>query len=486
MGDDLKQKMLSAMTWSTVDRFGQQAVQFVIGLILARLLTPDDYGLIGMVMVFVSLSTALVDGGFGQALIRKQNADETDYNTVFYFNIVISLFLYIILFFLAPFIAIFFNQPQLINISRVIFIAILFNALYLIPVAKMVRNLDYKNGAKINIFSVTCSGIAGVTMAFNGFGVWSLVAQQVLFHFFRMICLHYFVKWKPRAIFSIKVIRNFWSFSINLLGTYILNMIFNYLYILILGKFYPKHEVGYYTQANKLNETTNTSFQSILVGSTYSLLVKIQYDDERFRRIFREIARKISIITFPIMLVLIIVAHPLIYVLLTEKWIAAVPYFQLLCFASLFAPLYGLNISALNSRGKSKITFKLEIIKKALILLSVVICFHFGIIAMLIGYVFSCFIAYIISVLYLKNDLNHYIKNQISDFIGCIGIGIFIAACDFGLSFLIHNNHVLLGTQIVTSGILYILSMKLFYSELYNQVLEVISGKLALLKKKMI
>jgi len=484
MSDDLKQKMLSAMTWSTVDRFGQQAVQFIIGLILARLLTPDDYGLIGMVMVFVSLSTSLVDGGFGQALIRKQNANETDYNTVFYFNIIISVSLYIILFFLAPSISIFFNQPQLISISRVIFIAILFNALYLIPVAKMVRNLDYKNGAKINIFSVTCSGIVGVTLAFNGFGVWSLVAQQVLFHFVRMISLHYFVKWKPKAIFSFSVIRNFWSFSINLLGTYILNTIFNNFYMLILAKFYPKYEVGFYSQANKLSETTNTSFQSILVGSTYSLLVKIQNDDERFRRIFRELARKISIITFPIMLVLIIVAYPLIFVLLTKKWIAAVPYFQLLCLGSLFAPLYGLNINALNSRGKSKVTFRIEFIKKGLILLSVVLCFRFGIIAMLWGYVMACFIAYVISILYLKTDLKHYIKHQITDFIGCIGIGIGIAACDFALSFLIHNNHLLLGIQVITSGILYIFSIKLFYKELYNQVFEFISGKLAQINKR--
>jgi len=484
MGDDLKQKMVSAMTWSTVDRFGQQAVQFIIGLILARLLTPDDYGLIGMVMVFVSLSTALVDGGFGQALIRKQNADETDYNTVFYLNIAISVSLYIILFFLSPSIANFFNQPQLINISRVIFIAILFNALYLIPVSKIVRNLDYKNGAKINIFSVTCSGIVGVSLALNGFGVWSLVAQQVLFHFVRMISFHFFVKWKPKAIFSFNVIRNFWSFSINLLGTYILNTIFNNFYMLILGKFYPKYEVGFYSQANKLSETTNSSFQSIFFGSTYSLLVKIQNDDERFRRIFRELARKISIITFPIMLVLIIVAYPLIFVLLTKKWIEAVPYFQLLCLGSLFAPLYGLNINALNSRGKSKVTFKVEFIKKVLILLSVVFCFHFGIITMLWGYVLACLIAYLISILYLKNDLNHYIKHQITDFIGCIGIGLFIAVCDLGLSYLIHNNHFLLGAQVVTSGILYIISIKLFYNELYKQVFKFIIGKLALINKK--
>lgn len=483
MGDNLKQKMLDALTWTTVDRFGQQAVQFVIGLILARLLTPNDYGILGMVMVFVTLSTVLVDGGFGQALIRKTDANESDFNTVFYFNIGISILLYIFLYFMAPYIAIFFNEPPLVSISRVIFIAILLNSLYLIPVAKMVRNLDFKNGAKINLFSVTCSGITGVTLAFNGFGVWALVAQQVLFHFFRMISLHFFVRWKPKLQFSFKVIREFWSFSINLMGTSILNVIFSYIYVLILGKYYQKSDVGLYTQANKLNETTNTSFMMILVGSTYSLLVKIQNEDERFRRIYREIVKKTSIITFPIMLVLIVVAHPLIFVLLTEKWILAVPYFQMLCLATLFGPLYTLNINALNARGKSKVTFRLELIKKSLILLSVAVCFHFGIIAMLWGYVLACYMAYFISILFLKKDLNHFIKHQIYDYIGSIGIGLFIAACDYSISFLIHNYHLLLGTQVLISGILYILSIKLFYRDLFNQTLQFISDKLVLIKR---
>lgn len=483
MGDDLKKKMLDALTWTTVDRFGQQAVQFVIGLILARLLTPNDYGILGMVMIFVSLSTVLVDGGFGQALIRKKDANETDFNTVFYFNIGISILLYVFLFFMAPYIATFFNDPQLVLVSRIIFIEILFNSLYLIPISKMVRNLDFKNGAKINLFSVLTSGITGLILAFNGFGYWSLVAQQIMFHFVRMITLYLFVKWKPKAIFSFQVIRNFWGFSINLMGTSVLNVVFSYLYVLILGKFYQKSEVGFYTQANKLNETTNTSFLTILVGSTYSLLVKIQNEDDRFRRVYREISKKTSIITFPVMLVLIAVAYPLILVLLTAKWLPAVPYFQMLCLASLFGPLYSLNVNALNARGKSKITFRIELIKKSLILLSVAICFHYGIIAMLWGYVFACFMAYIISILYIKTDLNHFIKHQINDYIGSIVVGLIIAACDYSLSFFIQNFHLLLGTQIILSAILYISSIYLFYNDLYNKALTFALNRIALIRK---
>lgn len=483
MADDLKKKMLGAVTWSSIDRFGQQAVQFVIGLILARLLSPADFGLIGMVLVFSALSFVLVESGFGQALVRKQDADETDFNTIFYFNIFTSILLYFVLFFSVPFIAAFFKQPQLVLIGRVVFLAILFNALYLVPFVKLGKVMDFKTIAKVNLLSTALSGICGVTMAFMHYGVWALVAQQVLYHFFRMVTFHFFVKWKPQWIFSFDVIRNFWRFSINLLGTSVLNVLFNNLYVLLLSRFYPIKQVGYYSQANKLSETFNFSFQSVLVGSTYSLFAQIQHNDERFRRIFREIAKKTSIVTFPVMLGLIAAAEPFVFVLLSEKWLPAVPYFQLLCLASLFGPLYTLNISALNSRGRSKVTFRIEIIKKALILLSVVICFHFGIIYMLWGYAFSCFIAYLISILYLKSNLNHFIKHQITDFIGCISIGVVIAVCAFGLSFLIHNNYFLLSVQIMLSGILYLLSIKLFFKELYNNGFRFISKKLAFVRK---
>lgn len=484
MGDNLKQKMVGALTWSTIDRFGQQVVQFIIGLMLARLLSPDDFGLIGMVMVFAALSFVLVESGFGQALIRKQNADETDYNTIFYFNIFTSVLLYLILFFSTPFIAVFFNQPQLVVLGRVVFLAILFNALYLVPFTKLGKIMDFKTVAKVNLLSTALSGITGVVLAFLKFGVWALVAQQVLYHFFRMIFFHLFVGWKPQLLFSFSVIREFWKFSLNLLGTSVLNVIFNYLYVMIISKFYPVKQVGYYSQANKLSETFNFSFQSILVGSTYSLFAQLQNDDERFRRIFREIAQKTSIVTFPILLVLIGVANPFIYVLLSPKWLPSVPYFQLLCVAGLFSPLYVLNISALNARGKSKITFRVEIIKKSLILLSVVLSFHFGIVAMLWGFAFSSFVAYAVSTLYLKKELTHYIKHQFRDFTQTILIGIFIAAATFSLSYLIQNNYILLASQIILAGILYLLSIKLFFSDLFNKGLTFVKEKIEILKRR--
>lgn len=487
MGDDLKKKMVSALTWTMVDRFGQQAIQFVIGMILARLLSPSEFGLIGLVMIFVALSYVLVESGFTQALIRKQDANETDYNTVFYFNIFVSILLYFLLYFTVPFIAKnLYEQPhlELIPIGRIVFLAIIFNAFCLVPSTKLTKALDFKTIAKINIISIIFSGSFGLTLAFMHFGVWALVAQQVLFNFFRAIAFQIFVKWKPQRIFSFNVIRVFWKFSLNLLGTAILNVLFNNLYVFILGLFYPIKQVGNYSQAGKLSDTFNFTFQSILTSSTYPLFAQIQNDDDRFRRILREIAKKTSIVTFPIMIVLIAAAKPFILVLITEKFIQAVPYFQLLCLASLFSPLYTLNISALNSRGKSKITFRIEVLKKIAILLSVVICFKFGFMAMLWGYVIACFIAFLISTIYLKKELQHYFKHQMVDFSTTIIIGVLIAICAFGLSFIIKNNHLLLGSQIAVSAILYLLSIKLFFNDLYNEVFQFLAKKIASIKSK--
>jgi O-antigen/teichoic acid export membrane protein len=242
MSDNLKKKTVNALKWSAVDRFGQQVVQFFIGILLARLLTPDDYGLIGMIMIFAALSFVLVESGFGQALIRKQNATELDYSSVFYFNIFTSILLYILLFFSTPYIAAYFNQPQLDLLGKVVFTALLFNALYLVHFAKMMKEMDFKSIAKVNLISTAISGLIGVIMAFSKFGVWSLVAQQVTFHFFRMIAYQLVVKWRPKLLFSFSVIREFWGFTLPILGTALLNVVFYNLYVFILGKQYlTKH-----------------------------------------------------------------------------------------------------------------------------------------------------------------------------------------------------------------------------------------------------
>jgi O-antigen/teichoic acid export membrane protein len=477
MSSTLKQQMIGAVKWSAIDRFGQQAIQFVIGIILARLLGPNEYGIIGMIMIFSAISFVLVEGGFGQALIRKQNTNDTDFSTIFYFNLFVSVTLYIVLFFSIPLIAQFFKEPLLVPVGHIIFLSIIFNAFYLVPLSQLTKEMNYKIIAKVNLISTTLSGGLGVLFAFMGYGVWSLVYQQVLFHFLRMIFYYLFKRWYPKWLFSFNVIRSFWSFSVHLLGTSLLNAIFNYIYILILGRFYVKKDVGYYTQANKLSEMFNFTFQTI-IGSSYSLFAQIQDENERFKRIFRDVAQKISIVVFPALLVIVAAAKPLIYVLLSEKWLPSVPYFQLLCLAGLFVPLYTLNISALNSRGKSRITFKIEIIKKILILISILVFFKFGIIAMLFGYIIVSFIAFLISIYSLKKEIGHFIKHQIDDILFSFLIGFVIAIIIYLLSYLFKNDYLLLVSQVIVSALLYIIGVRLFFKELFVNVVNLLIEKL--------
>ena len=348
MTDDIKNKMIGTLAWTMFDRFGQQVIQFVISVFLARLLTPNEYTLIALVVVFVSLSNSLVDGGFGSALVRKKTVDDTDLSTVFYFNVFVSILLYTLLYFAAPFIADFYEQPKLVEISRIIFLAILLNAFYLIPNIKLVRKIDVKIIALVNIVSVFFSGIIGILMAANNLGVWALVGQQLSFQLIRVLTVYYFEAWNPKFLFSFKVIKESFSFSSNMLLTTVLNNIFNYVYILILGKFFQKQEVGLYYQANKLNDASSFSFQVIL-GSTYNVFVKIQDEGERLLWVYRELVRQSSIVTIPLILFLVAVAEPLFFVLFTDKWMGAVPYFKMLSLASLFNPTYTLISRPLKS-----------------------------------------------------------------------------------------------------------------------------------------
>lgn len=478
MGDNLKQKTINSIKWSTVDRFGQQAVQFVVGLILARLLSREDFGLLGSIAIFSALSFAFVESGFIQALIRKQNANETDYNTVFLFNLIVSIILYTVLFFCAPFIASFFNQSRLVSIARVVFLTIPISSLYLVPIAQLSKAMNFKVIATSNILAVLISGIVGVVLALTGFGVWALIVQQLVFQLVRMIVYYVNGSWRPKPIFSFKVISELWKFSLNILGTSVLNVIFNNLYVIILGRYYDIRQVGDYTQANKLSEGFNYSFLVVITSSSYPLFVQVQNDLVRYRNIFRSMAQKASMITFPVIITLIAIATPLIYVLLSPKWLPAVPYFQLLCAASLFSVLYTLTVSALNAKGKSGLTFRLEIAKKIMILASVFICFKSGIIAMLVGYVIASFIAYGISMFLIKKEINHYIRHQIRDFIAPFSMGIFIAGVCYGLSFLIGNMYILLALQLILAVVIYILWVRKYHTTEYAQALTFIQDNI--------
>lgn len=474
--------MIGTLAWTSIDRFGQQVVQLVIGIALARLLSPDDYSLIALVMIFITLANTLIDGGFGNALVRKQDANELDFNTVFYFNTIVSGILYLVLYFIAPHIASFYDEPKLTLVARVVFLAIIFNAFYLISNVKLAKALNFKTSAFVNISAVFLSGIVGITVALKGFGVWALVSQQLTFPFFRAVIAYCKIDWKPRLMFSFAVIKGFFSYSISLLGTSILNTIFLYIYVLIVGKFFPKQEVGFYYQANKLNESVNFSFQAIL-GNSYHVFVKIQDDTDRFRRVFRELVRNSSVLILPLLLVLIVIADPLIHTMLSAKWAPSIPYFQLLCLASLFNSMYTISISALNARGNSKFTFGIEIFKKVLTLVSIFAFLKYGISWLLVGFALANWMATLASIIVIKRELNHFWRHQLADFLPSLLIGILLVVSSYGWLHLGWYKHYILLAQLITGGVVYLVSVRIVYPTLFKNVVSGIWGKLQALKK---
>lgn len=472
--------MINALTWNSVNVFGLQAVQLVIGIILARLLSPEMFGAIGVLFIFIGLGTVFADGGFGQGLIRKQHTDEKDFSTIFYLNLFISAVLYIVLYFTTPAVVSFFSQPTtLVTPARVLFLSIVFSSFYVIHQVKLTKELDYKSIAITNITSVLFSGICAVIAAFCGLGIWALVIQQVFFHLAKSITTPLFSRLKLKGVFSVQTIRGLWKFSIALLGQSTLNVIFYNIYAVLIGRFYPIRQVGYFTQANKYSETVNAATQGILSSSTFPIFSKIQDNTERLRAMVRKLSVSVGLITFPLVSLLIVAARPLIVTLITDKWLLSVPLFQLLVFANIFYPLYLININLLNARGKSKQALNLEIFKKTLIVLSIFVCFRFGIKAMLVGLAVANFLSYGVSMLMIKRSITHYLRHQLLDFLPVLFLSILCAIAVYPIHFIIVTDWLLLPVVGVVFAALYLALIRIFYPAYFREGMLKIKKKLS-------
>ncbi len=469
MGDNLKDRALGAIRWNSIDKLGQQIMQLIISVILARLLTAEEFGLIGVLLIFNALSTVLIDGGFGQALVRKQNATVADFSTIFYFNLSISILLYCVLYLLAPYIAVFFSQDQLTIIARFYFLSIIFYALYFIQYVIVVKEMHYKKMAVVNIVSVMFSGVISIILAYNNWGVWTLVIQQLVYHILRAVLFFYFVNWKPKLLFTIQTIKEFWKFSINLLGTISLNVVFNYIYIIIIGRFFPVKQVGYYNQANKLSETVNSGVLQVLQNTVFPVFVQIQDQKERFIRIFRKMTIMISFFYFPLIVVLIIVSEPLILILLSDRWTHSIVLFQLLLLSIFFNPFYSINVNSLNARGETGLTLKLEVVKKVLISLSIILLFSFGIKWMLVGLILSNLISYLYSMVYIKKVFMHFFKHQFSDISLGIIVALVIGVILFCQNYCFTSFHLRFVIQLVSATLIYLILFRLLQRELYDK-----------------
>ncbi|MDR1054252.1 MAG: lipopolysaccharide biosynthesis protein [Prevotellaceae bacterium] len=483
MTQTLKEKTASALAWNTLDRFGQQILYMVTGIILARILNQHDYALIGMITIFTVISSILIDSGFVTSLIREKDVKDIDLSTVFVFNITIGIILYIILFLSAPLIARFFNQPSLSCISRVLFISLPVNALGIVQNAMLAKRLQFHKTAKINLTAVILSGTVSIVLAVTGYGVWALVAQILIFSVIRVILFWIWGDWKLSLTFSIQSFKRIFPFSINLLGANLLTAIMNNIYASTIGKFYTLTQTGNYAQAAKYADTSSTLMVTVIQGAMYPVLSSISDDEERLKRASRKTIRTMSFLLFPIIFGLVCIAKPLIVVLLTTKWEGAVPYFQLLCIASIFIPLSNINNNFLNVKGYSHIVFRIEIFRFITIITAMMLTLKLGIINMLIGLTVTRAVCYTVNAVYAGRNTGYSFWEQCKDMLPYIAISFVMSMLMYAVNYLTANLYILLPLQSITGLVFYIAANKMLGSKIYEDVSDLLK-KALLIKKK--
>lgn len=415
MTDTLKYKTVKGVFWSCVERFSVQGIQFLVMIIMARQLTPKDYGLVGMVAIFIAVAQSLIDSGFSQALIRKQNRTETDNSTVFYFNIVIGTLLYIILFTIAPLVADFYDSPELTALMRVVCLSVIFNSLVVVQRALLTVNIDFRTLAKASLTAAIASGAIGISMAYSGFNYWSIVAQQLVNLGLNTLLLWIFTHWRPRWIYSWASFRELFSFGSKLLASGLLDVIYRNMYLLVIGKVYTASSLGYYTRANQFAEFPSSNLTSIMQRVTYPILCQIQNDDERLASIYRRFLRISAFLIFPLLVGLSSVAKPFILLLLKEQWLFAATLLQIICFAMMWYPIHAINLNLLQVKGRSDLFLKLEIIKKFIAVIVLCITVPMGLIAMCIGQIFSSILCLIINTHYTEKLIQIGFLQQMRD-----------------------------------------------------------------------
>ena len=448
MSGSLKNKTLKGVSWSFIDNIAGSGITFLVGLVLARLLTPAEFGIIGMITIFIAISNSIVDSGFSNALIRKQDASDKDYNTVFIFNLVVSVLLYLLLYAGAPAISAFFKEPQLISVTRAVGLVLLLNAIGIIQRTLLVKSVDFKTQAKVSIIASLGSGIIGIGMALYGWGVWSLVAQQLSRQLLNSLFLWVFSKWRPALQFSIQSFKELFGFGSKLMLSGIIDTTFRNIYYLIIGKFYTSAQLGQYTRAEQFRSIFSSNLTSVIQRVSYPVLSSIQDEQERLLSAYRKVIKTTMMVTFACMLGMAAVAKPMILILIGEKWLPAVTYLQIMCFSGMLYPLHAINLNMLQVKGRSDLFLKLEVYKKILMVIPISLGIFFGIEYLLLGSVFNSFVAFFLNSSYSGKMINYSTSQQIKDITPTFFISLITAGIMWTFSFLPLNNWLILMLQI--------------------------------------
>lgn len=473
----LKSKTTKGLLWSSIERFSNQGVQFLFSIVLARLLVPSDYGIVAMVAIFFMLAQCFIDSGFGSALVRKQDRTEADFNTCFYFNIVVGIVCYLLLFVCAPFIADFYNQPILSPIVRVSGLNVLFNSLCIVQGAQFTFKIDFKSTAKISFSCTIVSGIIGIALAYIGFGVWALVWQGVVSTFLKMVFYWIVAGWRPKWIFSWESFRYLFGYGSKLLTSYLIGTVYENVYPLVIGKFYTPAQLGNYSRALGWAQLPSSNITGILQRVTFPVLSEMQGDEERIAINYRRLIRLSAYIIFPLMIGLAVVASPLIRIVLTEKWDGCVLYLQIICLALMWYPVHAINLNLLEVKGRSDLFLRLEIIKRAVGVVIMIITIPMGVLAMCWGMVISSLISLFLNTHYTGKLIKVGYLVQMRDLLPILCVSCVMG----GVSFLVVNSvsmewlSLLLG--VVVGGVLYLTLSYIFLRDEVDYIMSIIRKK---------
>lgn len=434
MQEGLKQKAVKGVVWTTLQRYSTMLIQFISGIILARLLTPYDYGCIGMLMIFMLLAESFIDGGFGSALIQKKNPSQTDYSTIFFWNMGLSAVMYAVLFLSAPAIARFYGISELSKILRVQGAVLFIYAFNIVQRNQLQKKLNFKILSIVTILTSVTALTVTVIMAYKGCGVWALVAQNMLTAAIPAIVFWFYVKWRPQWVFSWQSFRELFSFGFYMFLTNLMNQFGQQIQGLLIGRFYDPSTMGYYSKANSTERLASTSISKVMSQVTYPLYAEKQDDKAALGDMIKKITMTVSYVTFPLLFILLLCAKPLFILLYSDRWAASVPYFQVLCIAGLAYSLQSVNYQSVAAIGKSKTMFIWTFVKRAVGILFVVAgLLIYGMRGLLIGMVLNAWFSYFINIWLVSKHIGYRWQSQLFDILPVLIASLCAAGLSFGV-----------------------------------------------------
>lgn len=476
MAEDLKKETVKGVAWSAVEKFSTGGVLFLANIILARILTPKDFGLLAVITIFVQIAQTFIDSGFSNALIQKKDRNQVDYSTVFFFNLAISIGLYIILYFCAPLIAHFFDNSQLTSLTRVVGLNFVIGALVSVHRTRLTVLLQFKQQSLITLISSIIAAVVSIFFAYRGIGVWALVMLTLINISLQTLLFYLTIKWHPSLVFSKTAFKSLFSYSSKLLGASLIHLLYRNIYPIVIGKKFSPTELGYFNRADTFAMYPSTVIGSIISRVAFPIFSRIQDDDVRLRSAYSKYIIFSSLIIFPIMVGMIVLAKPLTFVILKEQWLPMVPMLQILCIDWMTDHLCSINLNVLYVKGRSDLALRLEIIKKTLAIIIFFISLYWGIIGVCWGRVVYGILATYLNSYYTKRLIGLSQWQQIKDILQPFFFSFFMGLCVVISIVLISNLYLTILVGIIIGIISYLGIIFIIRRKYLEEILSVIQA----------